>query len=157
MHTTTPYDDFYIRLRARVKGWAADRTAGRTEWLEYVLAAPDLFHLLVRLTLDRDVPLQHKAMLGVAVAYFVSPIDLIPDFIPIAGILDDVSLAAYVLNGMLNDVDPAVVRRHWAGEGDVLALVRRVMSEANNMIGGGLWRKIRNRVDRHRRPREYSE
>ncbi|MBD3241385.1 MAG: DUF1232 domain-containing protein, partial [Chitinivibrionales bacterium] len=129
MSTTTRHDDFYLRLRARVKGWAAGHTVGETKWLEYVLAAPDLFYLLVRLTLDGDVPLQHKAMLAVAVAYFVSPIDLIPDFIPIAGMLDDISLAAYVLNKLLNDVDPEVVRRHWAGEGDILGLISRILRQ----------------------------
>jgi uncharacterized membrane protein YkvA (DUF1232 family) len=143
MTTTQAHDDFYRTLRARAKGWAEKHTGRNARWMEYVLAAPDLFHLLVKLTLDEDVPLQHKVKLGISIAYFVSPIDLIPDFIPVAGMLDDISLAAYVLNGLLNDVDPVVIQRNWAGDGDVLALIRSILGTADRMLGSGLWKRVK--------------
>jgi uncharacterized membrane protein YkvA (DUF1232 family) len=140
------HDDFYRKLRQRVKDWAVKPGQGEGKWMEYVLAAPDLFHLLVKLTLDKDVPFQRKVQLGIVIAYFVSPIDLIPDFIPVAGILDDISLAAWVLNGMLRDIDPEVIRRNWAGDGDVLELIQKVVSKADEMLGSGLWKKIKKLV-----------
>lgn len=143
MDAPNTHDDFYRRLRARVKDWASRKDLGDGKWMEYVLAAPDLFYLLVRLSLDGRVPFQQKVQLGLVVAYFISPIDLIPDFVPVAGMLDDIALAAYVLNGMLTDVDPAVVREHWAGEGDILQLIQRILSTADEMLGSGLWKRLK--------------
>jgi len=144
----TAHEDFYRNLRKKVKRWARTDKAKRSRWIEYVLAAPDLFYLLCRLAIDKDVPLQHKAKLAIGIAYFVSPIDLIPDPIPLIGLLDDIAVAAYVLNGMFSALDPEIIRRHWAGEGDVLALIQKIVKTADDMIGKGLWRKIKRFVNK---------
>ena len=68
--------------------------------------------------------------------------DLIPDFIPVAGFLDDIAVAAFVLNTLLNNIDPEIVRRHWAGEDDILVIVRRVIDSADKMIGKGMYQRI---------------
>jgi uncharacterized membrane protein YkvA (DUF1232 family) len=140
------HEDFYKRLRRRIRQWEKTQTGRESRWMEYVMAAPDLFHLLCRLSLDKEVPAEHKAKLALAIVYFISPIDLIPDFIPVGGMLDDVALAAYVLNGLLNDVEPEVLYRHWAGDGDVLGLIQRILEAADRMIGKGLWHRVRGMV-----------
>ncbi len=58
-----------------------------------------------------------KLNLVTAIAYFISPIDILPEAIlgPI-GYLDDLGIAAYVLNDLLNTVDPKIVRRNWVGD-----------------------------------------
>src|SRR5688572_9393655 len=71
--------------------------------------------LVARLSADPRVPRRVKAMLGVTAVYLASPIDLIPDFIPIVGYLDDVVVVAVVLDGILNHVDRAIVQEHWPG------------------------------------------
>ncbi|NQU04891.1 MAG: DUF1232 domain-containing protein [Calditrichaeota bacterium] len=133
--------DFYQRLRIRVHNW--QRKKGKDyKWMEYIILAPDFFHLLVKLSLDRDVPPAKKAQLFFVIAYFISPIDLIPDPIPGVGLLDDIALAAYVLNSLLNSIDPQVIQRNWAGEQDILALLKRIIKKSDEMIGSGLYRKL---------------
>jgi len=138
---------YYQELRNKFKSWIQTKEGRDHKWSEYLLAAPDLFHLLCKLSIDKDVPVKEKAKLAGVIAYFVSPIDLVPEAIvgPI-GYIDDISLAAYVLNQIVNNTDPEVVKRHWAGEGDVLELIQRILERADEMIGSGLWAKIKNMI-----------
>lgn len=138
-------EDFYQSLRLRMLQWA--QTQGRFHrWLEYLMLAPDLFHLLWRLSLDPQVDARLKGRLLAAIVYFVSPLDLIPEavFGP-AAYADDVALAAYVLASILNEVGPELLRRHWAGSQDVLQVLRAVLKVAQSMVGTGLWSKLRQR------------
>jgi uncharacterized membrane protein YkvA (DUF1232 family) len=133
--------DFYQKLRIKVRNWRQEK-GDDYKWMEYIILTPDLFHLLVKLSLDKDVPPAKKAQLLFAIAYFVSPIDLIPDPIPGIGLLDDIALAAYVLNSLLSSIDPLVIQRNWAGEEDILILVKRIIEKADEIIGSGLYRKL---------------
>jgi len=136
-------NDFYQRLRERVNTWAA-REGKDSTVLRYVLMAPDFFHLLCKLLLDPRVPGREKAKIGAAVAYFISPLDVIPEaLVGPAGYVDDVALAAYVLNSIVNSVDPGVLNEHWAGEGDVLNQVREILKVADGLIGSGMWKRIK--------------
>lgn len=139
--------DYYQQLRAKFKAWIQTDEGRDHKWAEYLLAAPDLFHLLCKLSIDKDVPIKEKAKLAGAIAYFVSPIDLIPEALvgPI-GYVDDISLAAFVLHQVVNNTDPEVVRKHWAGEGDVLELTKRILAKADEMVGSGLWKKLKDMV-----------
>lgn len=82
---------------------------------ELLLALPRLGRMLVSLAADRDVPTAAKVVLGALAVYLVSPIDLVPDFIPWLGYLDDVLLAAIVVDGVLSVVDRALLLRYWPG------------------------------------------
>ena len=136
-------EDFYQKLRARVKEWAAQERKD-SKALKYILMAPDFFHLICKLMFDSRVPTIEKAKLGSAIAYFVSPVDVIPEgLIGPAGYVDDVALAAYVLNSALNSVGPEVLEEHWAGDGDVLKNIQEVLKVADELIGSGLWKKIK--------------
>ena len=135
--------DFYQQLRAKISGWVK-RHGRKHRYAEYVLVAPDLFHLLCRLSVDKRVPASEKAKLAAAIAYFVSPMDLIPEgFVGPVGYVDDVAVAALVLNAIVNKTSPTLVRSHWAGDGDVLELVKRILDVADEMVGSGLWATLR--------------
>jgi uncharacterized membrane protein YkvA (DUF1232 family) len=136
-------NDFYQRLRSRIKDWLKTEEGAKNKWSEYLMFAPDLFHLLVKLSIDKRVPIKEKAKLAVAIAYFVSPIDILPEaLIGPMGFLDDIALAAYVLNSVIKNTDPELVRQYWAGEGDVLDVIQKILNAADKMIGSGLWNKI---------------
>jgi uncharacterized membrane protein YkvA (DUF1232 family) len=71
------------------------------------------------------LPRTAKIALAGALLYLASPIDLIPDFIPLLGYLDDVLLAAVVVDGLLNWVDRGLVLKYWPGTPDSLERVAR--------------------------------
>jgi uncharacterized membrane protein YkvA (DUF1232 family) len=140
--------DFYQKLRKRLNAWAAG--AGKdNKALEYILLAPDFFHLLCKILLDPRVPSREKAKVGGAIAYFMSPLDVVPEglFGP-AGYVDDVALAAFVLNSVLESAGPEVLREHWAGNGDVLDQIRSVIKVADQLLGSGAWKKIKHLLKR---------
>jgi len=82
---------------------------------DLLLALPRLGRMLISLAGDRDVPTAAKVVLAAMAVYLVSPIDLIPDFIPWLGYLDDVLLAAVVVDGVLNFIDRPLLLRYWPG------------------------------------------
>jgi uncharacterized membrane protein YkvA (DUF1232 family) len=87
---------------------------------------PDCAVLFRRLMADRRVPRRHKAVLALLVAYLAMPFDLIPDFIPVAGQLDDAILVALVLRSLLRDAGPELVRDHWPGPDESLGAILRL-------------------------------
>ncbi len=140
--------DFYQKMRSDIRAWLQDKTKSSTKWSEYVLLAPDLFHLLAKLALDKDVPSSEKAKIAGALAYFISPIDLLPEaLLGPMGYLDDVALAAYVINSVMKNCDHEVVTKHWAGEQNVLDLVQQIVDVAADMLGNKIWDKLKNLVN----------
>ena len=136
--------DFYKKIRNDVKTWLNKNLDRGNRWADYILAAPDLFHLLCKLSVDKDVPSKKKIKLIAGIAYFISPIDLLPEaFLGPIGYLDDIAVTAYILNDLINEIDPQIVRKHWAGEKDILDLVKTILANADKMIGSRLWRKIK--------------
>ena len=87
---------------------------------------PDCVVLFKRLLRDPRVPRRAKLALLLLVAYLAMPFDLIPDFIPVAGQLDDAIIVALVLRTVLRGGGPELVREHWPGPPASLALMLRL-------------------------------
>ena len=87
---------------------------------------PDCLVLARGLLGDRDVPARCKVALGLLVVYLASPIDLVPDFLPVIGVLDDAIVVALVLRWIVREAGAERVRRHWRGTPRGLELVLRV-------------------------------
>lgn len=140
------HEDFYQALRGRIAAWLEGKGKGYKH-AQILLLAPDMFHLLTRLLLDGRIPPSEKAALGAAVAYFVSPIDLFPELVlgPV-GYVDDVALAAYALSRLINAGHGAVARELWAGDGDLFEAIRRVLEIADELVGSGLWQRLKNHL-----------
>jgi len=136
------HDDFYKRLRDKVTRWA-DQQKIPADVRDYLLAAPDLFHLLCRLVMDPRVATREKALLGIGIAYVLSPIDLIPDVLGPIGFGDDLIVMVVILDTVLKAIPRAVVDEHWAGTRDLLQLVRESLDKADSWVGKGLFRRIR--------------
>ena len=106
----------------------------QTSLKEYALLAPRLIKLVWKLARDPRVPARAKATLFLLAGYLVLPVDLIPDFIPGIGQADDLLVAAFALDQILNRVPDHVVREHWEGEGDVLDVVRQILDISTSFI-----------------------
>ena len=87
---------------------------------------PDCVVLFKRLLGDRRVPRSRKALLAAMIAYLAMPIDLVPDFIPVAGQLDDAILVALVLRSVLRASGPGLLREHWPGPQRSLRVVQQL-------------------------------
>ena len=85
-----------------------------------VTLIPRLAKFLWHLVKDPRVPWTVKASLAGLAVYLASPIDIIPDWIPGAGYLDDVLLVGFVVSFVLARVPPEVVREHWGEDVEVL-------------------------------------
>src|SRR5262245_35992605 len=96
-----------------------------------LLVLPRLVRMIASLIADREVPVAAKVALAAVAVYLASPIDLIPDFIPLVGVIDDLLLAAIVVDGLLNYLDRAFVLKYWPGDVaslDAVASVARKLS-----------------------------
>jgi uncharacterized membrane protein YkvA (DUF1232 family) len=110
---------------------------------DLLLALPRLGRMLVSLAADRDVPTAAKVVMAALAVYLVSPVDIIPDFIPWVGYLDDLILAAVVVDGVLNFIDRPLVLRYWPGSPAslerVAAVARRLARWVPNRIKARLF------------------
>jgi uncharacterized membrane protein YkvA (DUF1232 family) len=87
---------------------------------------PDCVVLFKRLLGDPRVSRTRKLVLGVLIAYLALPFDLVPDFIPVAGQLDDAILVLLVLRTVLRGGGRELVREHWPGPASSRALMERL-------------------------------
>ena len=136
--------DFYLKLRESITEWIDTKAGENNKYSEYLMFAPDFFYLLVKLSLDEQVNSLQKAKFIATIAYFISPVDLLPEFIfgP-AGYFDDLILAAYTLNSYINKADPELVRKYWTGDQDVLEITKHIIKSADNILGSGLVHNLR--------------
>jgi uncharacterized membrane protein YkvA (DUF1232 family) len=88
-------------------------------------ALPDVIRTIAGLAVDPVLPKAAKIALAAAVLYLVSPVDLIPDFIPVLGYFDDLLVAAIVVDGMLSYVNRGLVLKYWPGSPESLERIAR--------------------------------
>jgi len=91
---------------------------------------PDCVVLISRLVRDPCVSRRRSVLLGALLLYFASPIDLIPDFIPGLGQLDDAVLLVVALRLLMRGCDRATIERHWPGPSGSLEAVLRLSGTA---------------------------
>ena len=135
---------FYDRLRVRMVRYVARRSRRLgPAAVEALLLVPDVFILLVRLALDSKVPGGARALIGGALLYFVSPVDLFPEAVlgPV-GFLEDLVLAAAVLAQALGGELEPYARRYWSGEQELREVLHDITHSAQSLLGGRLHRRL---------------
>ena len=114
---------------------------------EALLFLPRLVQPLYRLARDPEVPREAKAVLGLAVVYLLSPIDIIPDFIPLIGHLDDLYIIALAVSLVMELAGEEKVRQHWSGGQDVIDVVSKVNALIWRVLPAAIVKKVRARFD----------
>ncbi|MGF1617454.1 MAG: YkvA family protein [Acidimicrobiia bacterium] len=117
---------------------------GRKLIQDTILIVPNIVKLVGRLLSDPRVPRRSKIALGAAAAYVASPIDLIPDIVPVVGWADDILFMLLAIDGLITRSGPEIVEEHWDGPVDLLKLIEDVLSLARGLVPG----KIRGIFDR---------
>jgi uncharacterized membrane protein YkvA (DUF1232 family) len=112
---------------------------------ETLLLVPNLSKLLFRLLKDKRVSRKRRLAMTLVGAYVASPIDLVPDFIPVLGTLDDLLVLAFAVDYLLDAAPPGVVEEHWDGSEDALELVRGLAGWSAEILPERL-RRLANRV-----------
>lgn len=131
--------DIYHKIRLKVNSFKKERFQGKYgEVIEYLLLLPDFLALMVRLARDSRVETTQKLMIGGIIVYVVTPIDILPDFIPVIGFVDDLLLVVYGLNTILNEIDPEIVKEHWSGEEDLLEVLQKAISTAERFLSNNV-------------------
>ena len=137
-------DRFYDRMRESIRQYLEKKGSLAGSTGEYLLLAPDVFVLLWRLVNDKRVNAKDKVMLGSGLAYYLFPLDIMPEaFLGPVGYLDDLVFAVYLLNKLLTDTDVEILREHWSGRDDVLETIRRVLAAADNLVGSDIVGKFK--------------
>jgi uncharacterized membrane protein YkvA (DUF1232 family) len=114
----------------------------------YIAMLPQFLGLLLNLLRDPRVSSTDKAILGATVAYMLNPVDLVPDWIPFVGLVDDVYLVAIALLRLVLRVDDKVLKDNWKGRDDLLPLLRKVADGAVAFLPVRIRRSIFARVER---------
>jgi uncharacterized membrane protein YkvA (DUF1232 family) len=87
---------------------------------------PDVVRLVRRLAADRSLPRGIRIRLWLLLGYLLSPIDLVPDVIPVLGYADDVVVVAWGLRSVVRRAGTDALARHWPGEPAGLAVLTRL-------------------------------
>lgn len=134
---------FYDGLRRRIVR-AAERGHLPRPATETLLVAPDVLVLLARLMLDRDVPASSRSLIGGALAYFLLPVDMLPEaLLGVGGYVDDVVLASLVLAHAFGDDLEHIAERHWSGPRALRRVVGDIARTGELLLGERMWSRLR--------------
>lgn len=138
---------FYDRVRRSIASYLERKDNVATKTAQYLLIVPDIFMLLWRLVNDSRVNGKNKVLLGSGIAYYLFPLDFLPEaIIGPTGYLDDLVFAVYMLNKIIGDTDPEVLRKHWSGDEDVLRTIQNVLNAADNLVGSDVLGRVKKMI-----------
>lgn len=141
---------FYDRLRGKIETYLAERGGAAGDRVaDALLLVPDVFVFLMRLLLDPEVPKAKRALIGSTLAYFVLPLDLLPEaFVGPAGFVDDLVLALAVLSQSFgSDLEPWA-HKYWSGSQNLRKVLRDVLQSAHGLLGTDLHGRLRKALAR---------
>ncbi len=125
-----------------------ERRKMKSRMLDLLLFLPNLVRLLLSLLRDPRVSSADKAILAGTIIYVIAPIDVIPDFIPFIGLVDDSYLVAIAILRLLNRADEQVVMKHWHGEMNLKELVAGISHVAQYFLPKRIKNVLHGRIER---------
>lgn len=134
-----PYEeqqDFYEKLRSKITTYVESKTGKKGKLTPYLLFAPDLFHLLVKALLDNRIDTKSKTIIGSGILYFITPIDVLPEgLIGPGGYIDDIIVATFVVNMLLNKFSAEIIEEHWTGDEKLLNALKKIAETSDSLLG----------------------
>ena len=106
--------------------WLLGRGHDPVTLRDAVRLLPDVLRLVRRLAADPDLPRGVRVRLWLLLAYLLSPVDLVPDVVPVVGYADDAVVVALVLRSVVRAAGPEALERHWPGTAAGLVALRRL-------------------------------
>lgn len=128
--------DFYTKLRSKITDYVDSKSGKAGKFTPYILFAPDLFHLLVKSMFDDRLDAKSKTLIGSGILYFITPLDILPEgLVGPGGFIDDIIVASFVVNMLLNKFSPEVIEEHWAGNEKLLNVLKKVSETSDSLLG----------------------
>lgn len=135
--TVEEHAPYYKEIRSKIQAFVKGRMPA---WVQpavpWLLAVPDFFVMMVRLVRDPRVSPKTKILVGAVIAYFLSPLDVIPDLLGGLGLVDDLAIALYAIEEMRGAVPAAVLEEAWPGEGKVLETAAEGLRTVTQVLPG---------------------
>lgn len=98
---------------------------------EVLLLLPRLVLLVMKLSWDKRVPVRMRLLCVSGLVYIILPLDFIPEgVLGVVGVLDDLAIALVILDILVNNIEPEIIREHWDGDEDVLRIIKESVSLA---------------------------
>jgi len=139
--------NYYYKLREKIKN-GVNKISKNEDLPEYLLLAPDLFYLLIKLMQDPEVPRSKKVKVGVVIAYFITPFDFLPEaLLGLVAYVDDVALTAYVLNDFFNEMNPDIIKDNWPGEKKLLDVIQKILEDSDKFINKNIVNRLKKLID----------
>lgn len=132
------------QLKNKIFNWVKEHGGGLTEEItDLIMVLPDLVLLLIKLMKDQRVPAEIKLKITLAVAYVVSPVDLIPEALgSILGFVDDTLAMTVLLAGLVDEIPNEVIRDNWGGRPDILELIIKGKDLLSKMLPANIAEKL---------------
>lgn len=114
--------DLYSSGRSAVEKKMPDKIKDISK---YIFVVPDIIALIYRLLKDKRVKLKTKIAIAGSIVYLALPVDLIPDFIPLIGGFDDLGVAFFALDIIVNEVSLDIILENWSGENNIILVLKK--------------------------------
>lgn len=114
---------------------------------DYLFIIPDMAALLYRLLRDKRVALKTKLIISGAIAYIAFPTDIIPDKIPFIGKVDEIAVAFFALERIIDDVPIKVILENWEGKNNIVFVIRNIIEYVVNFTGAKNVEKVYNFIE----------
>ena len=112
--------------------------------LEAILLIPRFVQLMYRLIKDREVKKRDKAICAACIGYIFMPFDIIPDFIPFLGQLDDIFILALGVRRLMKSAGREKIEKYWTGDKNVIALAESILDAATRFLSPASFKKLEN-------------
>lgn len=109
------------------------RTRRRTA-VRLIRELPNLFKLLINLVRDPRVSKIDRILFGLVMAYVVLPVDLMPDFLGVFGLADDLYLVGLALSRLFANAGPDILLEHWSGHPRALGYLIEGVEEVGSLL-----------------------
>ncbi len=110
---------------------------------------PRFLRLLLNLLRDSRVSATDKAILGATIAYLINPADIVPDWIPFLGMVDDLYLIALALLRLILRTDEKVLAQYWDGPEELVTLLKQISEWAVAFLPPRVRRALLAKVEKH--------
>ncbi|MGG7212715.1 YkvA family protein [Clostridium nigeriense] len=130
------------------RGYVEEKLPSKVKtYSDYLFIIPDMAALLYRLLKDKRVSLKTKLIISGAIAYIAFPTDIIPDNIPFIGKIDEIAVAFFALERIIDDVSINIILENWEGKNDIVLVIKNIIEYVVNFTGAKNVEKVYNFVE----------